>query len=229
VKIGGLQRVSLIDYPGCISAVAFLQGCNFRCPYCHNPELVNPALFQPVMRESDFFDFLKARRGKLDAVVITGGEPTIHEDLESFIGHIQKMDFLVKLDTNGSNPTILKTLIDKNLLSFISMDVKAPLSKYQDVVRKKIDTDCIKESIDLILKAKLSHEFRTTVVRSQLKKKDILQIARLIAGAEIYVLQKFVPSKTLEKNYMQEKSLSDPEFQQIKKTLESDFPCIKVR
>ncbi|HON59011.1 MAG TPA: anaerobic ribonucleoside-triphosphate reductase activating protein [Smithella sp.] len=229
MKIGGLQRVSLIDYPGAICAVVFTQGCNFRCQYCHNPELVDTALFHPAMDESEFFNFLHARKGKLDAVVVTGGEPTIHGDLESFVSRIRKLGFAVKLDTNGSNPQAVKTLLNKKLLDYIAMDVKAPFEKYKDIVRRDVDTDSIRETIGIVLKAKIPHEFRTTVVRSQLKEKDIRKIADQIAGATKYVLQKFVPSKTLEEGFATEKSYSDPELEKIKQSLEERIPCVVVR
>lgn len=229
MKIGGLQRVSLIDYPGAICAVVFTQGCNFRCQYCHNPELVDTALFHPPIDESEFFKFLHARKGKLDAVVVTGGEPTIHDDLESFVRQIKKIGYAVKLDTNGSNPRMVKSLLNKKLLDYIAMDIKAPLEKYKEIVRRDVDADCLRESIDMILGAEIPHEFRTTVVRSQLKEKEIRKIAAQIAGAKKYVLQKFVPSKTLEKDFAQEKSYSDAELEKIRKSLEELIPCVAVR
>ena len=129
MKIGGLQKVSLIDYPGLICATIFLQGCNFRCSYCHNPELVNPQLFSPGLEEKEVLDFLKTRRGTLDGVTITGGEPTIQDDLASFIKKIKKLGFVIKLDTNGSQPQIIKALLDEKLLDFVAMDIKGPLGK----------------------------------------------------------------------------------------------------
>ena len=134
MKIGGLQKVSLIDYPGMISAIIFSQGCNFRCSYCHNPGLVDPDLFQPCMKEKDVLDFLQTRRGKLDAVAITGGEPTIQNNLMPFIKQIKKMGFAVKLDTNGSKPQVIKALLSEKLLDYIAMDIKAPLEKYEKIV-----------------------------------------------------------------------------------------------
>ena len=229
MKIGGLQKVSLIDYPGLICATIFLQGCNFKCSYCHNPELVDTRLFQPCIEENKVLDFLNMRRGKLDAVTITGGEPTIHDDLAAFIKKIKKMKFAVKLDTNGSQPQVIKTLLDEKLLDFIAMDIKAPLEKYKSVVKVPVNSDLIKESIRLILKAKIQHEFRTTIVESQLDEKDILQIAELISGANSYVLQKFVPVKTLDKKLLKEKSYPDEKFQKIKKRLEHQIPSVTIR
>ena len=229
MKIGGLQKVSLIDYPGLICATIFLQGCNFKCSYCHNPELVDTRLFQPCIKENEVLDFLNMRGGKLDAVTITGGEPTIQDDLAPFIKKIKKMKFAVKLDTNGSQPQVIKTLLDEKLLDFIAMDIKAPLEKYKSVVKVPVNSDLIKESIKLILRSKIPYEFRTTIVESQLDEKDILQIAELISGANSYVLQKFVPVKTLDKKLLKEKSYPDEKFQKIKKRLEHQIPSVTIR
>jgi pyruvate formate lyase activating enzyme len=229
MKIGGLQKVSLIDYPGLICATIFLQECNFKCSYCHNPELVDPQLFHPCIKENDVLDFLNTRKGKLDAVTITGGEPTIQDDLASFIKQIKKMKFAVKLDTNGSQPQVIKTLLDEKLLDFIAMDIKAPLEKYESVVKVPVNSDSIKESIKLVLKSKIPYEFRTTVVESQLEEKDILQIEKLISGASNYVLQKFVPVKVLDKKFLNEKSYSDEKLQKIKKHLQHQIPSVTIR
>ncbi|KFO67387.1 hypothetical protein ER57_10900 [Smithella sp. SCADC] len=229
MKIGGLQKVSLIDYPGLICGIVFLQGCNFKCPYCHNPELVDPKLFKPGIRENEVLEFLNTRKGKLDAISITGGEPTIQEDLTSFIKQIKKMGFAVKLDTNGSQPKVIKNLLAEKLLDFIAMDIKAPLEKYKNIVNTQVNTESIKESIDLILKAKTPHEFRTTIVESQLEENDILEIGKLIAGASRYVLQKFVPSKTLDKKFLKEKSFSDEKLQKIKNSLEQQITSVTIR
>ena len=229
MKIGGLQKVSLIDYPGLICATIFLQGCNFKCSYCHNPELVDTRLFQPCIKENEVLYFLNTRKGKLDAMVVTGGEPTIHDDLESFIKKIKKMGFAVKLDTNGSQPQVIKTLLDEKLLDFIAMDIKAPLEKYKSVVKVPVNADSIKESIQLILKSKITYEFRTTIVESQLEEKDILQIEKLISGAKSYALQKFVPAKTLDKKFLKEKSYPDEKFQKIKKHLENKIHSVTIR
>lgn len=229
MKIGGLQKVSLIDYPGLICAVVFLQGCNFKCPYCHNPELVNPQLFQPVLNENEVLKFLETRRGKLDAVTVTGGEPTIQSDLVPFIKKIKKMGFAVKLDTNGSQPQVIQALFNEKLLDFIAMDIKGPLEKYESIVSAPVESHKIKESIKSILKAGIPHEFRTTIVQSQLTPKDILKIATLISGSEKYILQKYIPIKILDENFLREKSFSDNELEKIKKRLEKIIPSVIVR
>lgn len=229
MKIGGLQKISLIDYPGLIAAVIFLQGCNFRCPYCHNPELVDLHLYQPCIGEKEILDFLNTRRGKLDAVTISGGEPTIQADLPSFVGKIKKMGFAVKLDTNGSRPDVIKGLLKTNLLDFIAMDIKAPLEKYAEVAGVPIDIARIRESITIILQAGIAHEFRTTIVKSQLTESDIMSIAALVSGAGRYALQKFVPLKTLNNMFLQEKSWPEEKLIQIKKRLEKQIPSVIVR
>lgn len=229
MKIGGLQKVSLIDYPGKISAIIFTQGCNFRCPYCHNPELVEKKLYRPCLSVENILEFLESRRGKLDAVTITGGEPTLQEGLIPFIGTIRKMGFSVKLDSNGSRPDVLARLIEEKLLDFIAMDVKAPAAKYAGVVRAAIPIDVVRESIGRILRSNLPHEFRTTVVSSQLSPEDILEIAHEIIGAKRYAMQKFRPDRTLNKKYLSEATYADEAFLNIKKQLEKVIPLVMIR
>ena len=199
MKIGGFQRFSLIDYPAKISAIIFTQGCNFRCPYCHNPELIDPKLFTSALDEDLIFSFLRKRVGKLDGVVITGGEPLLQHDLIEFIKKVKEMGYLIKLDTNGSYPEKLERLLD--LIDYIAMDIKAPLEKYHDVVRADVCTEKIMESITMILNGNIDYEFRTTVVKAFLTEDDLICIAKLIRGAKRYVLQKFVMSKILDKSF----------------------------
>jgi len=201
LKIGGLQKFSLIDYPGKISAIIFTKGCNFRCPYCHNPELVDPKLFTYTIDEDLILSFLRKRVGKLDGVVITGGEPLLQHDLIEFIERIKEMGYLVKLDTNGSYPENLKRVLAKNLIDYIAMDIKAPLEKYHNVVQTDVRTEKIMESITIILNSNIDYEFRTTVVKNLLTEDDLICIAKLIRGAKRYILQKFVMSKILDKSF----------------------------
>lgn len=198
MNIGGFQRSSLIDYPGKISAIIFTQGCNFRCPYCHNPELVDPELFAEPLKVEDIFAHLNSRRGLLDAVVISGGEPTLQTDIGELLRAIKKMGFFVKLDTNGSNPGVIKSLIAEDLIDYIAMDIKAPFERYHDVVKLNIDVTKIKESIEIIMNSSLDYEFRTTVVKNLLSESDIISIAHSIKGARKYVLQNLVLSKMLD-------------------------------
>ena len=229
MKIGGLIKTSLIEYPGRISAVIFTQGCNFRCPYCHNPELVEPALFNTPIAEGEIFDFLERRKKYLEAIVITGGEPCLQNDLIDFIRRVKDMGYLVKLETNGSFPDVISQIIEKGIVDFISMDVKGPPNKYGIIAGVKVDISKIKESIDLIISSGIDSEFQTTVVKSMFEKEDFEKIGSLIKGAKIYTLQKFVPSKTLNPEFLQEKTYSDEELEEIKKIMERYVSKCMVR
>jgi pyruvate formate lyase activating enzyme len=229
MDIGGLQKFSLIDYPDKICAIIFTQGCNFRCPYCHNPELSNPDLYDTSIPVTDIFSFLEKRKGKLDAVSITGGEPTLQADLIDFIKLIKEMNYLVKLDTNGSHPDVLETLITNNLINYIAMDVKAPWNKYQNITRSTIKPEIIKKSIQLITKSNIPYEFRTTVVKSQLSTEDLLTIGKNLKYSRRYVLQKFVPSKTRDPKFLKEKTYSDDDFEKIRKKIEKHIENVVVR
>ena len=229
MKIGGLQKFSLIDYPGEICAIIFTQGCNFRCPYCHNPELSNPDLYEECIPEEKIFAFLEKRKGKLDAVSITGGEPTLQPDLIDFIRKIKDRGYLIKIDTNGTRPEVLKTLIEDKLIDYIAMDVKAPLEKYRKITRSKINTELIGKSIKIIKKSNIQHEFRTTVVKSQLKEDDLIAISRLVKNARLYVLQKFTPSKTMDPKFLNKKTYSDDEFDQFRKKIKKQVRSVIVR
>jgi pyruvate formate lyase activating enzyme len=215
MKIGGFQKVSLIDYPGRISAVVFTQGCNFRCPFCHNPELVDPERFEDLIPQKEILSFLERRRGRLDAVVITGGEPTMQPSLVPFIIQLKAMGFQVKLDTNGALPDRLEEMLDRKLLDYVAMDIKAPLERYGEVTKMKPDQQLIRRSISLIMGSGLDYEFRTTAVKSLLGPADFEQIGRLIPGAKRFVLQKFVPTKTLDRDYLGALSYTDGELKAI--------------
>ncbi|MCK4540477.1 anaerobic ribonucleoside-triphosphate reductase activating protein [Candidatus Parcubacteria bacterium] len=209
--IGGLQKFSLLDYPDHISAIVFTQGCNFRCHFCYNPMLVWPQSevgkfkninssdntdekiekVYPRFPEDGLFDFLKKRQKKLDAIVITGGEPTIHKDLPNFIKKIKKLGFKVKLDTNGTNPKMMESLIDEKLIDYIAMDIKCSLEKYDIITEVQPDLNSIEKSIKIIMQSGLPYEFRTTVVPELIEKEDIKNIGELIKGAKKWYLQNF--------------------------------------
>ena len=229
MKIGGLQKVSLIDYPGRICAIIFTQGCNFRCPYCHNPELVDPQRFGPVFSEDEVLSFLEKRIGKLDAVSITGGEPTLQHDIGGFIESVRGMGYSVKMDTNGSFPDVIETLTKKNLIDFLAMDVKGPLEKYSQVAGVDVDVKNIQRSLSLIIDSGLEYEFRTTVVRSLLDLGDLLSIAKLLKNAKSYVLQGFVPVKTLNSDFVDEKTYTPEEFFFFKKEIEKEGLHVVIR
>jgi len=227
VSIGGLQRSSLIDYPDKISAIIFTQGCNFKCPYCHNPEL-NSAQGNPYDKRM-VLEFLKTRVGKLDGVVITGGEPTLHKNLPDFIAKIKEMGYCVKLDTNGTNPQMLQELLDKKLIDYVAMDIKAPIKKYAQVVCMPVNTEDIKKSIKILEDSDVRYEFRTTVVKSQLSPEDIAQIGEMVKGADKYYLQRFLQTKTLDNGYITELTYSDDEFWSIVKMLPKHIKHVQLR
>lgn len=217
--IGGLQKFSLIDYPGKICAIIFTQGCNFRCPYCHNPALVLPEQFTPSLSEKEIFSFLEKRKGQLDAVEITGGEPTLQKDLLKFLKKIKDMGFLVKLDSNGSFPDMIRRAIKQGVVDYLAMDIKAPLEHYQEMTCSCVNPENIKRTIKIIMNSSLDYEFRTTVVKSQLSLEDLLKIAQLIRGAKLYVLQNFVPAKTLDPLFQKEASCGEEELEKVREQI----------
>jgi len=195
--ISGLQKLSLLDYPGYLSCTIFTQGCNFRCPYCHNPELVDRDQYQDNLSLVLLWAFLEDRLGLLDGVCITGGEPTLQEGLRAFLFRIKSMGFKTKLDTNGSRPDVIKNLIDNNLLDYVAMDVKAPLAKYCTLMGFSGDPSCIGESIALLESSSIAHEYRTTVVPGIHHEEDLENIGRMLEGSRLLFVQNFRPSKHL--------------------------------
>lgn len=212
--IGGLQKTSLLDFPEKIAAIVFTMGCNFRCGYCHNPELINGEA-----KIEEVFEFLKTRQGKLDGVVITGGEPCLQKDLPEFIKQVKELGFAVKLDTNGSFPEMLEKVLPD--LDYVAMDIKAPLEKYSQIVNVDVDTSKILKSIEVLKNGGVDYEFRTTVVKSQLSFEDFEKIGQLIQGAPRYYLQRFEASKILDKSLENEKTYSTEEFERIIDVLKS--------
>jgi pyruvate formate lyase activating enzyme len=247
--IGGMQKFSLLDYPGHVSAIIFTQGCNFRCGFCYNPMLVWPREVSEVknksalkkenkagnekgqyLKEDDLFRFLKARKGKIDGVVISGGEPTIHKDLPEFIKKIKKAGFKVKLDTNGSNPLMLKNLIKEDLIDYIAMDIKSSKDKYEKAIGKKIDFNKIKKSVKIIMDSGLPYEFRTTLVRGVAGKDEIKKAGRIIKGAEKWFLQSFNPDlDLLDKEYKKIKKYNWKEMEEMREIGEKFVKRCKVR
>jgi pyruvate formate lyase activating enzyme len=239
MKIGGLQKLSLIDFPGKIAATVFLIGCNFKCPFCQNPELVDSEKIkkQPLISEKDFFKFLNERKDFLEGVCITGGEPTIHKDLVDFIKKIKQKGFLVKLDTNGSNPEVLKKLLKANLLDFIAMDIKTSLGKYEKVYPVKSRNagaakqlfNRVKKTIDLIKNSGIDYEFRITIVPGLVEKKDIGEIGHWLKGVKKFALQQFQNKKVLDKKFEKIKPYSDEVLKDFQKILEEYIEKVELR
>jgi pyruvate formate lyase activating enzyme len=199
--IGGWQRSSLIDYPGKISCVLFLSGCNFKCPFCHNPDLAKgtPAI---VLDRRRVYDFLAQRAGLLDAVVLSGGEPTLNKDLVFFCERIKKMGYLLKLDTNGSRPQMIQSLLEKGLVDYIAMDIKTDPFNYEPLIWQNSNSSKILSSIQIIMQSAIPYEFRTTCLRPLVNETSIKSILHCIKGAMLYALQRF------QKNIL----VLDPEF-----------------
>lgn len=198
MRINGLRKLSLLDFPEKTAAVVFTGGCNLRCPFCHNASLVlNPGAGESIT-EDEFFDFLSKRRGKLDGVCVTGGEPLMQEGLEDFIRRIRDMGFLVKLDTNGTFPDRLRRLIDEKLLDYAAMDIKNAPSRYAFTVGAPVlDISPILESAALLKEGRVPYEFRTTLVKGLHRLEDMEELGEFVRGADKYFLQNFKDSGDL--------------------------------
>ena len=192
MKIGGLLKFTLIDFPGRPAAVIFTQGCNFRCRYCHNPELVYPHMFSQPVAEEEIDAFLKRRQGTLEGIVVSGGEPTLFDDLPQFLAKIKAMGYAVKLDTNGTRPEMIKELLDKKLVDFIAMDLKAPLDKYSLITGVSFNPALLRQSMELIRNAGIDYEFRTTYDKEVLTDADIEAISQSVDG-KCYRVQECLP------------------------------------
>lgn len=217
MKIKGFIKTTFIDYPGKIASMVFLPGCNFRCSFCFNPELIFESDKIEDVSEKEIFDFLEKQKKWIDAVVISGGEPTLQKDLYDFIRRIKKMGFLVRIYTNGTSPDALKKLIDEKMIDSIAMDIKAPLteSSYESITNTKGFLENVKRSISLVMNSELDYEFRTTVVPGLHSDEDIEEIAKYIKGANLFVLQKFLPENALDTKLKKLKTQSDEEMQKL--------------
>ena len=216
LKIGGLEKVSLLDYPGKVSVVLFTYGCNLKCSFCHNPELVIYPLDSDVeIKEEEFFHYLKGRRGLIDAVVITGGEPLIWKDISLLIERIREMDFLIKLDTNGFFPKELKQLLKKGLLDYIAMDVKWSKDDYTKFSGDKKAVEKVEKSIEIIMNSGIDYEFRTTVVKGIHSIEDGTKMAAMIKGAKKYYIQNFRSGKTIDETLDSSNSFTEKELKLI--------------
>lgn len=198
MKIGGLQRFSLLDYPKELSAIVFCRGCNFRCPYCHNPELVEPSLYRPLLDTEAVLRFLYKRRKKLGAVVVTGGEPTLQEELIPFLKLLKAMRYKVKLDTNGALPEALSAVLSSEVVDYIAMDIKAPLALYPSLTQSNVDSNSILQSLEMIRQSGVAYEFRTTFAPEMLSWANLAEIQPLLQAGDHYYLQACRYSNTLE-------------------------------
>jgi len=225
IKISGLQKLSLLDYPGCVSAIIFTQGCNYKCKFCQNSEFINTSC--GTISTSEVFDYLQKRQKVLDGVVISGGEPCMQKNLKSFIEQIKKMNLKVKLDTNGTNPEMLKELIENNLIDYIAMDIKTIFEEYEKIVCSNALIDNIQKSIKLIQNSNIEHEFRTTIMKEYHSIDTLKKICKEIGAKEKYYIQNFQNSENVIDQSLT--PFTEDELIKIQKELNKNFPNVKVR
>lgn len=232
--IAGLQKTTLIDFQDKVSCIIFLAGCNFRCPWCYSSELVLPLKIakQPRLQEKEVLDFLRTRQGLLDGVVICGGEPTINKDLPQFLQKIKNLGFAIKLDTNGSNPKMLRDLVETKLIDYVAMDIKiAPENPvYKDIMMEGITMDNIKESVEFLKRGNVGFEFRTTTVNTVHKKEDFVEIAKWIGGPNVtYYLQNFRAEKTIDPEFEKVTPFKKDFFNEVIKEISPQFKLCQFR
>ena len=217
MRIGTIQKNSLIDYPGKMSAVIGTQGCNMHCFWCHNSHLIpyDCSRSQRLIDEKDFLQFLEERVKFLDAVVISGGEPTLQDDLVEFCERIKTMGFYLKLDTNGTRPAMLRELMDNRLLDYVAMDIKTCAELYHKLYKERIEMNDVLESIDIIQSTTIPHEFRTTCVKPFVCRDNIEDVAKMINGARLYILQKCIEQDTTNGSGFYQ-ALADEEMAELK-------------
>ena len=218
--------MTTMDYKGKVASVVFLQGCNFRCPFCHNPELVD-VTGESTMKKEEILGYLNENKDWIDAVVISGGEPTLHKELPEFLSQLKKIGILVKLQTNGTNPKMLSELINRKLLDYISMDVKAPIEKYELLAGAKLDASSIQKSVEIIKKSGLEYSFHTTVA-PELSLSDIKKIGEWLRGSKTFCIQQFRPEKTLDVSYAEKKPHTKDELEEMADAVRLYFGKVEV-
>ncbi|MFW6238026.1 MAG: anaerobic ribonucleoside-triphosphate reductase activating protein [Halanaerobiales bacterium] len=227
MKIAGIRKTSLIDYPGKISTVIFTQGCNFRCPYCHNAELIPPESEEEEYMETGvFLDFLEERSQLLDGVVITGGEPTLQPDLLDFACRVSEMGYEIKLDTNGSRFPVLDELVAGDLVDYLAVDIKgapANYDRYMALEQEEV-LSSLEKVINLVLNSGLDHEFRTTVVPGFHDREEIAKIANFLVGVDRYVIQNFRPETTFDPRLEEEKRFPDDMLEEFRQSAREYLP-----
>lgn len=233
MELKGFIKTSLIEYPGKIVSVAFVGGCNFRCPFCQNPDLVLNSQSLPSISEKEIIDHLLFKRKWLDGLVITGGEPMLEEDLPNFLSKIKKEGFLVEIETNGTNPGMLRDLVGRSLVDYLALDIKAPLEweKYRKVagiVDEKL-LEKVKKSVKILSRSNIDYELRTTVVPGLVDQDDVISIARGAEGIRKYVLQQFVPMVTLDKQYGKIEPYSKDKLEEMKEKIADYVESCEIR
>lgn len=229
LPIKGVQKLSLIDYPPYMVATVFLANCDFRCPYCQNPDLIKNPDKLPTITEEELIEFLKSRKKWLDGICITGGEPCIHKELPELIKRIKELGFKIKLDTNGSKPEMIKVLINEQLIDYIAMDIKAPLDNYEEVTQVKVDKEKIKESVDFIISSGIDYEFRLTCVPTLHKEEDFVKIGEWLKDCKRFFIQQFSPKICLNKEFENIKPFTEVRLKKFKEILENYINKVEIR
>lgn len=228
MDIAGLQKNTLLDYPGKIACTVFLAGCNLRCPFCHNPSLVLPGRAEPpAMGEGELLAFLKKRRGLLEGVCITGGEPTLHRDLRSLVEKITALGYPVKLDTNGTNPEMLRQLLEAGLLSYVAMDIKNAPGEYQKTCGGADVVEQVEESVKILRNSSIDYEFRTTVVKPLHTVQSMQALGQWLSGAEAYFIQNFRDTGDLVGQGLS--AFSQEELKQLLSAVQPYLPNAQLR
>jgi pyruvate formate lyase activating enzyme len=228
MHIGGMQKLTLLDYPGKVACTIFLSGCNLRCPYCHNPGLVLPEQSNgPGISETELFSFLEQRKGKLDGVCVTGGEPTLQPGLPEFLKKLRDLGYVTKLDTNGTNPGMLRELLHDDLLDYVAMDIKNSPSRYAETCGGLNVLSKVQESTALLLDSPVEYEFRTTVCKPLHTEKEMKEIGRWLKGAKQYFLQPFVDSGALVGTGVS--PLSEEEIKALRDSVLPYIPNTQIR
>ncbi len=231
--IKGLQKHTFIDYPGRVACTIFVFGCNFRCDYCHNPELVDAGQGRElkIYSKEEILRFLEERKGFLSGICITGGEPTLNKELPEFIERIKGLGYRIKLDTNGTNPEMLELLLKKRLVDYIAMDFKAPFEKYEKIVNVKVNIADLKKSVALIKKFP-DYEFRMTVVPTVTNLQDLLDIAKFLSAEranKAFYLQQFQPQKCFDRKFQKIKPYTQEQIEEFCKAIKPSFIKCEIR
>lgn len=231
VVIKGINKVGFVDYPPYTASTIFLSGCNFRCGFCHNPGLVINTQLTEDIPEEEIFDYLKEKKDWIDGVCITGGEPTLQKSLPDFIKKFKDMDLLVKLDTNGTDPEMLKQLIEEKLLDKVAMDIKSGKERYEEICRCGVDIEKIQKSIDILKDSDIDFEFRTTVVPGLIGIEEIESIGKWTGKAKNYAIQNFRGKKVelLDKSLEEKEGYNPEELKGMKKIAEKYFENVEIR
>jgi len=231
--ISGVQKFTMLDFPEHTSAIVFTPGCNMRCGYCHNKEFVLPEELKKIANsfidEKIIFNFLESRKGLLDGLVISGGEPTLHKDLKNFILKVREMGFKIKLDTNGAKFEVLKELVDKGLLDYVAMDIKSSFAQYTSLVGNMVDVKEIERSMNFLKENNVDYEFRTTFVEQIHSDEIIKDMLEMLKGSEKYFLQSFRPGITLDDNFCNYNAFSKEKMLELKKMFGKSIKMVDIR